>query len=199
MLVYDIEIIKGILGKGEQPLPDIEYCDGWKDHKNMGISVVGVYDYVEDRYRVFLEDNFPALQALINERKVIVGFNNRSFDDAVMRANGFLIPEERSYDILVEVWRGVGLGPDFSYPSHLGYGLEAICAINFGMGKSGHGAHAPIQWQRGNYGDVIDYCINDVRITKTLLDRIIGRGSIINPKNPRTKIPVAAPPFNLST
>ena len=51
LVVYDIEIQKGILGKKEKPVPGIEYCNGWNDHANMGISVICAYDYEEDRYR----------------------------------------------------------------------------------------------------------------------------------------------------
>lgn len=64
MLVFDTEIIKAILGKKEEQIPGIEYCEGWKDFVGMGISVVGAYDFVENKFRVFLEDNLN--ESIIN-------------------------------------------------------------------------------------------------------------------------------------
>lgn len=37
-LIYDIEIVKGIPDKKKTMLEGIEYCAGWEDHANMGIS-----------------------------------------------------------------------------------------------------------------------------------------------------------------
>lgn len=57
MLVYDIEIIKAIPQKDSPKKQGIEYCKGWHDHQNMGISVIGAYSFEDDRYRVFTKDN----------------------------------------------------------------------------------------------------------------------------------------------
>jgi hypothetical protein len=187
VIVYDIEIINAIPDKnGGAHLAGITYCAGWHDHANMGISVVGVYDYRDERYRVFCEDNRRELLNLIGERRPLcVGFNNIPFDNTVMRATaGWDAPAEAEcYDLLREIWAAAGLGPKFEYPSHLGFGLDAVCAVNFGMKKSGHGALAPVQWQRGEYGAVIDYCLNDVRLTKQLFDKVIATGVLTNPKD----------------
>ena len=148
MLIYDCEIIKAIQGKNEELRQGIEYCQGWRDFENMGISCIGAYDYEEDRYRVFCADNFADFQSLVDGHDVIVGFNSIGFDNKLCAANAILVPDEKSYDILVEVWLAAGLGPLFEYPSHIGFGLDAICQANFGQKKTGHGAVAPVQWQQ---------------------------------------------------
>mgnify|MGYP001588336156 CR=1 FL=1 len=38
MIIIDVEIEKGILGRGEIPIAGIEYCNGWRDFDNMGVS-----------------------------------------------------------------------------------------------------------------------------------------------------------------
>lgn len=185
MIVYDIEIIKGIPDKRNPKQDDIEYCKGWTDHANMGISVIGVYDYYYDEYRVFCDDNIYELAMLIDERDTIVGFNNIGFDNKVMAHNGFNVDvlNDKSFDVLVEIWRGAGLGPTFKFPSHIGYSLDAVCKANMGTQKTGHGAQAPIMWQRGQVGGVIDYCLHDVKMTKDLVDYITQYGAIKSPKN----------------
>lgn len=187
VIIYDIEIVNAIPDKGGAALLDgITYCAGWHDHANMGISVVGVYDYLEERYRVFCEDNKRELLNLIGERRPLcVGFNSIQFDNTVMRTTaGWDAPADADcYDLLCEIWAAAGLGPEFKYPSHIGFGLDAVCAVNLRMKKSGHGALAPVQWQRGERGAVIDYCLNDVRLTKQLFDKVLATGHVINPKD----------------
>jgi hypothetical protein len=181
-IIYDIEIKRSILGKREQPVDGIEYCAGWHDHANMGISCICAYDYADGRYRVFMEDNLHAFADLVAARELIVGFNSISFDNAVCAHNGIHVPEEKSYDILVELWRGAGLGPKFEYPTHAGFGLDATCAANFGTRKSGNGALAPVLYQRKQFGELVDYCMNDVVLTKQLLDLILDKGEVADPR-----------------
>jgi hypothetical protein len=80
------------------------------------------------------------------------------------------------HDILQEIW--AANGARFS-PS----GLDAVCKANFGTSKTGNGALAPVDWQRGNYGKVIDYCMNDVRMTNQIMDLVLSGASIISPKD----------------
>lgn len=187
MIIFDCEIKKAIAKKNEPLLDGIEYCDGWRDFANMGISCIGAYDYDADRYRVFMEDNLVEFDDLIRQHDVIVGFNSLGFDNRLIQAHdlGLSIDvDARSYDLLVEIWKAAGLGPQFEYPSHMGFGLDACCKANFGTQKSGHGAFAPIDYQRGNYGRLVDYCLNDVVLTKQLLDLVIVGGPVRDPRDP---------------
>lgn len=192
MLIYDIEIENAILGKDETPYPDVKYCKGWSDHAGMGISCIGVYSYEDDRYRVFMRDNFDGFLNLLANHTVCVGFNSIGFDNRVILQyikdegvrrgleNYFKVA---SYDILAEIWKSLGLNPEkFYWGTHGGYGLDAMCEANFGTKKTGNGALAPVWFQRGEYGKLIDYCLNDVRLTKQLLDYILRVGHLKSPK-----------------
>src|SRR4030095_9778185 len=187
-LVYDLEIIKAVPDRNGQRIEGIEYCEGWSDHKNMGISVIGCYDYATERYRTFLKDNFEEFVELARCRPLMVSFNGIGFDNKVIDACGLAAAVTRHaegyYDILRELWIADGLGPEFTYPTHIGYGLNEVATSNFGAKKTGHGATAPIQWQRGEYGKVIDYCLEDVRLTKRCFDRIRHGGGLRSPKDP---------------
>lgn len=193
MLVYDLEIIKAIRNKKEQKIDGIEYCAGWDDHANMGISVIGVYDYGSERYRVFCKDNMGEFEKLCQKHGTLVSFNGIGFDNKLLKANGIILPEEKCYDILQQIWIGDNLEPMFEYPSHIGYGLDKVCSVNLGVKKTGNGALAPVEWQRGEIGKVIDYCLNDVKISKELLDYIILWGRIRSPKNESEIIKVKKP------
>ena len=67
-------------------------------------------------------------------------------------------------------------------PTHAGYGLDALAIANGLTGKTGHGADAPVDWQLGRYGSVIDYCLEDVRITAKLIHKVIMGDPLTSPK-----------------
>lgn len=185
ILIYDCEIVRGIPPRGEDKLPDVEYCDGWKDHANMGVSVTGVYDYAKDAYRVFCDDNVGEMAALMHQADRLVGFNNVDFDDRLLAAtyDWFEVISTPRYDLLREIWRAAEQPTEWGSPeTHGGYGLDAMCDANFGERKTGHGADAPVNWQRGWIGSVIDYCLNDVRMTKLLMDAVLAGHPLVNPK-----------------
>lgn len=190
-IVYDIEIEKAIPPKrGTDRLSNIRYCEGWHDHANMGISVVGVYDYLNERYRVICADNKEEMERLINRAYSVITFNGEAFDHKVLSATWDIeVPVERSYDLLCEVWQAAGLSRTYDHATHKGYTLDAIAKVNLGEGKTGHGAIAPIDWQQGKIGSVIDYCLMDVRLTKGLIDLIEKNGELIDPvTNARLKM-----------
>ena len=182
-LIYDCEIINAIPNRDGSREKGITYCDGWRDFPNMGVSVTGVYDYVEDRYRVFCYDNRAEFAKLIAERDLCVGFNSIPFDNALLLACEWPTPpKEKSYDLLRETWAASGLGLEFNFRTHGGYGLDAMCECNFGTKKSGNGALAPVLWQQRRRGEVIDYCLNDIRLTKQLFDCVLAGKPLKCPK-----------------
>lgn len=182
-IIYDIEIAK-VPSPNSYCEKGIKYCSGWSDHARMGISIIGCYDYQQDRYRAFCDDNKSEFMVLLDRGPMCVGFNNIPFDNAVIAAtDGWMAPNDAvCYDLLREIWIASGLEPEFNRKTHGGVGLDAVCERNFGTKKSGNGALAPVDWQRGNYGTVIDYCLNDVRLTKQLFDLVLSGKPVINPK-----------------
>ncbi len=172
-LIYDCEIRHAIPDKDKPRLPGIIYCNGWGDYAGMGVSVIGAYDYAEQRYRIFLKDSFAKFAELCANRKLLISYNGIPFDNKLLAGNGITkIDEVKCYDLLKESWPS-------KYKSST---LSAMCQTNFGISKSGSGAHAPILWQQGKYGEVIDYCLNDIYLIKRLFDAIL-EGPI---KCPRT-------------
>lgn len=193
MIIFDCEIEKAIRSGSEEFESDVLYCNGWRDFENMGISCIGAYDYEENRYRIFCEDNLLEFQYLIDKHDIIIGFNSLAFDNKLCAANGIVIPDGKSYDILVEIWVGVGLEREYKYPTHTGFSLSAVCKENFELDKSGAGYSAPVLWQRGKNGAVLDYCLWDVQLTKRLLDYVERQGKIRDPRCSNKWIQVRKP------
>jgi hypothetical protein len=194
LMVYDAEIVNAIPVKGEAREPEIGYCNGWTDYVGMEVSVICAYLWGEG-YRVFCKDNFGAFNELAeNPETLLVGFNNHSFDDRLIRAClGTDLDERRSWDLLeaVRVARGGSPGYIAGGPN-----LDKLCRANFLPGKRGDGARAPILWQQGKTGQVIDYGLNDVQQTKKLIELVLyGRlrdhesGRILSVPPPEPQFP----------
>lgn len=143
-LVYDLEIINMVPSKYEDRIDGLTYCNGWTDHKGMGISVIGCYDYHTDSYRVFLRDNFQEFLQLRDERDLVVSFNGIGFDDKVINAclGEFIqsIKPREHYDIMKEIKNALNLYHDFPVK---GISLAKVGAANGGLSKTGDGALAP--------------------------------------------------------
>lgn len=198
-LIYDCEIIRCIPSKGVRMIEEdsskwlsrfgdgLEYCSGWDDFENMGISVVGLADLNSGYSEIFILNilnpdpippaGFSKLQSLFLENKIL-GFNSRNFDDNLCKAHGLSI--QTSFDLLEEVRIAAYGSPSWEdQPPGFRYNLDAIARAN-GLAKTGHGELAPKLWQEGKREEVADYCLNDVAITKGLLLKFLD-GNLIDP------------------
>lgn len=192
MIIYDCEIINAIPSKKEELIPGIKYCAGWGDHENMGISVIGAYDYLNNRYRVFCQDNIEVFHDMVREptNHPLVSFNGIGFDNKLLRCNGIDIPDSWCYDLLREIWVAHGLSPVFGGKTHAGFGLDTMVSLqNATEHKIGNGAMAPVLWQQGRIGDVIDYCLQDVRLEKLLMDIVLTGKPIRSPNGSTVLLP----------
>lgn len=164
IVVYDTEIKNVIDGKNVT----------WSTYDKMGISVACAFDYREMRYRVFCDDNIQDLADRLNEfGTLIVAFNQKGFDNNLMRAFTTLNPDSELwlYDMLEE--SRIACGADkFTKGFRLQNHLETM-KLDL---KTADGAMAPIWWQEGKVGRVIDYCLNDVRVEKGLFEHIVEFG-----------------------
>jgi hypothetical protein len=186
VMVYDIEIKNAIPSKKEPAIEGIRYCEGWTDYAGMGIAIVTAYDFATARYRVFTEDNLWQFARLVDHRDFVVGFNSKAFDENILATYNIHVAPEKSVDLLHTICIAAGLEPRFPYTN--GYGLDPVyLAISpEGVGKTGNGALAPIAWQQGRIGEVIDYGLNDTQMTTEILMIACATGLLKCPKTGNT-------------
>lgn len=165
-LIYDIEIEKPIKVEGEKEWPGIEYASSFQDYANMGIACIGVFDLMEQRFRVFDRHTLSEMKKLVRERDQVVGWNNHRFDDPLLAHHGLFV--EKSIDLMELFPKKVALE-------------KAAAANGINLRKSMPGKEVPIRWQQGRYASVIDYCIGDVHITLSLYKKFRRMGYLIDP------------------
>jgi hypothetical protein len=196
ILIYDCEIIKCIPDKIKDPR--FNYCQGWTDFKNMGISVIGTWRnfrtknneekykaYVNSRSKIGCMDiswaNF--FFTLVAECDLLIGFNSVSFDDNLINNNisSAQTPIKTNFDLLREVRIASGEPPEYTKGvTKGGLSFNELAQLNLEIAKSGDGQLAPKLWQLGHQDKVVNYCLNDVAITKELYFKFINEGLTIN-------------------
>ena len=140
---------------------------GWGHIADMGLSVAVTFSTAENRYHVYTEDNVQELIQELLDADLVVGFNVLRFDYVVLSAyTDFPLHELPTLDMLAYIYRRLGFR----------ISLDDLARVNLGISKSGHGLQAIAWWNEGNVDAIIEYCRQDVTITKELyeLGRALG-------------------------
>lgn len=165
MLVLDLETKKQFSDVGGQ-----EFAE------RLGISLVGVYDYVDDKFLAYREEQINELLELIKSRNKVIGFNIKAFDWRVLQpySHSLSLANVPTIDLMEDV------------ANYLGFrvGLAALAEANLGESKSGHGLEAIKWYQEGNWEALQKYCLDDVRLTRDLYELGGKRGYLkVNNRN----------------
>lgn len=157
---------------------------GWSKPEKMGMSVAVVYDSTIDRYIPFLEHEVEKLFEHLKNLDLIVGFNNKRFDNRVLSAYGSHSLETiPTIDILEEIH------------TYLGYRLklDSLAKHTLGTQKTGDGKLA-LQWYREQKFDLlIEYCKKDVGITKSLFLYALEKNFLLFQNKARKKVKLPLP------
>lgn len=193
MIIYDCEIIKAIPVEGKEKIEGIEYCEGWHDFKGMGISVICAYDYIKSKYFIFTEGDFKNFQKLVNDARLLIGFNSFAFDIPLCEAHGIHIPRDKSWDLQVEIWKAAGLSETFNRSTHGGLGLSACICVNFVGAINSSSNNIPVLWQKGQTDQVIKHCCDDVKAVKDLIWKIHNVGFVCDPRDSDNRLYISSP------
>ena len=113
---------------------------GWHRADRMGISVAVLYDSVSDSFKTYLEKDIRDLISDLRTFDLVVGFNNKRFDNRVLSAyTPFNFTSLPTLDIMEKI------------SERLGYrlSLDRLAEHTLGVKKSADGLQA-LQW-RNNF------------------------------------------------
>ncbi|MFC1656794.1 ribonuclease H-like domain-containing protein [Patescibacteria group bacterium] len=131
---------------------------GFDHNDKLGVSIVGVYDYMHDKFMTYREEEISQLQPILEQSETI-GFNIKNFDFEVLRPY---------LDINVNKLKYLDIMEDFEkYAGHR-IKLESLAQTNLGIGKSGSGLDALKYYKERDFEKLAKYCLDDVRITRDL-------------------------------
>lgn len=132
---------------------------GWHNAHKMQVSCAVLYDSREDAYRTYLQDDIDRLVADLQAVDLVVGFNISRFDYRVLSGlSDFDFHSLPTLDILTVVHRQLGFR----------LSLDHLAKETLGAAKSADGLQALEWYRQGEMDKIIEYCTQDVRVTKDL-------------------------------
>jgi DEAD/DEAH box helicase domain-containing protein len=161
-IVLDIETQKSFKEVGKAKLEKLK------------ISVIGVYDYLSDRYTCYEEKEVMSLEKRLREADLIIGFNIRRFDFPVLAPYLFMpVTDLPVLDLLDDIETNRGHRAS----------LDSIAGPTLKQHKSGNGADALVLFKEGRIDELKRYCLEDVRLTKEIFEYGCKKGKVLFTSN----------------
>ncbi len=156
-----------------------EDVGGWNNIMDMGMAIGVLYDTSDGDFHVYQEHQVPALISHLRQADLTVGFNHVEFDLRVLAGHQptselrhqlyMELRELRHFDILTELKKVLG---------HR-LRLDSIARPTLGVGKSADGLQS-LQWYKeGRIGLIIEYCKQDVDVTRRLYEFALENGKLL--------------------
>ena len=134
----------------------VQEVGGWDHVAKLGISVACAYDSKTDEFLSFKEHELKKLIELC-ENRLVIGYNIRGFDLPVMVPYGLEINRIDAFDIMYDLE---------AITRQRFLKLEAVARGTLGTGKSADGLMAVEWYKAGLIDKVIEYCLQDVKVTR---------------------------------
>lgn len=136
----------------------------------LGLAVAVIYDTSTSEYRSYTEDRVQDLVEDLAQADLVVGFNVLSFDYAVLQPyTDYPLSTLPTVDLLQHVHRQLGFR----------LSLQALAEATLGAGKSADGLQSVRWFREGQLDKVIEYCRQDVELTRQLYEYGCERGHLL--------------------
>jgi DEAD/DEAH box helicase domain-containing protein len=129
---------------------------GWDHIDKLGVSVACAYDSKTDQFLSYRENELKSLIDLC-EQRLVVGYNIRGFDLPVMVPYGLDPTRLDVFDLMYDLE---------ALTRQRFLKLEHVARGTLGAGKSADGLQAVEWWKKGEVQKIIDYCTQDVKVTR---------------------------------
>jgi DEAD/DEAH box helicase domain-containing protein len=145
---------------------------GSNDPASLTLACVCIHDSSTDAYTSYFEEDLSRLWPVLEKADLLIGFNSDHFDIPILNKyySGDLT-RIKSIDLMKEIKKVLGRR----------IGLDAVASATLGKHKSADGKLANVWWRQGNKQKVVEYCIDDVKITKALYDHMLASGKVKYP------------------
>lgn len=137
---------------------------GSSNPADLDLAVVCIHDSKTDEYSSYEKETLNQLWPIIEASDMLIGYNSDHFDVPLL--NKYYagdLTQIKSLDILAEIKKSFGRRVK----------LDSVVQATLGQNKSADGLQAVVWWRKGEKQKVIDYCIQDVKVTKNIYDYAI--------------------------
>lgn len=147
---------------------------GGKDNlRNLDVSFVGVYSYVQNRLLSFRDHQLKELEEILKNARRIVGFSVNRFDIPVL---------EKYFEFNIKALPVLDLLDEIELATGHRISLDLLAKANIGTGKTNHSLDAIAFYSSGDWESLEKYCLNDVAITRDLYELAKKQGYLMVPE-----------------
>ena len=141
-----------------------------------GASAIVLWSTAANRPFLFDDNTIPEVIHQLEHTDLVLSFNGVGFDIPILEGlYGRKLRIHHHLDLLQLIWEALS---DRS-GSHKGNSLDAVSARTLNKHKTGKGEHAPALAERGQWGELFNYCLDDVCLTRELFQFAQEHGGII--------------------
>lgn len=134
---------------------------GSPDPADLDLSVICAHDSETGEITSYLEEDLDKLWPLLEKTDILVGYNSDHFDIPLLNKYcPFDLNKIKSVDLMNEIKNSFGRRVK----------LDDVVKATLGEAKSAHGLQAIIWWRQGEKDKVVEYCKQDVQVTRNLYD-----------------------------
>lgn len=141
---------------------------------DLDLAVVCVHDSETDEMTSYFKEDLGKLWPLMEQADMLVTFNGDHFDIPLL--NKYYagdLTQIKSLDLLVEIRKSLGRRIK----------LDDIASATLGESKSADGLQSIVWWRQGKIDDVVNYCKQDVKVTKNVYDFAMQNGHLLYVKD----------------
>ena len=143
---------------------------GWQNAHLMMVSIAVLFDSLENRFHTFTEDQIEKLFEHLLTADLVIGFNLKRFDYAVLEPyTGQNLDEIPTFDILEDIY------------DRLGYrlSLDHLVRETLNKEKPADGLQALEWFKAGEVEKLTEYCKQDVLLTRDLFLYGLDKGYLV--------------------
>lgn len=134
---------------------------GSPNPEDLDLAVVCIHDSLTGKFSSYEKETLNELWPILEECDMLIGYNSNHFDIPLL--NKYYpgdLTKIKSLDILEEIRKSFGRRVK----------LDDVVKATLGQSKSADGLQAVVWWRQGRKQEVIDYCIQDVKVTRDVYD-----------------------------
>ncbi len=134
---------------------------GRHNTRKLGLAVAVTYSTADEAFHYYTEQSVADLITELKAADLVVGFNVLKFDYEVLQAyTDAQLTKLPTVDMLEQIYKRLGFR----------ISLDKLAASTLGIAKSADGLQAVRWYKEGRIQEILDYCQQDVEITRRLYE-----------------------------
>ena len=145
---------------------------GRRDPSALDISVVSIWDSETDKFSSFVMETLDELWPIMERATTLIGYNSEHFDTPLL---------DKYYPGNLWGLKQIDLMKTIQESFGKRVGLDPVASATLGVEKSAHGLQAVEWWKNGEIDKIIQYCEQDVNVTKQLYEHMRDEQFVLIP------------------